>query len=245
MKNALIIGATSAIAKATARLWASRGCQLYLLARNEQRLGQLVADLEVRGATKVHAASFDCDELERHEELLAAAHSALGSIDVALIGYGTLGDQDKCTQDFAEALRQIQTNAISVLSIMTILANMMQPQQNGTIAVISSVAGDRGRQSNYVYGTAKATVSIFAQGLRHRLAKSGVHVVTIKPGFVDTPMTAEFNKGLLWAQPETIAKYIDTGISKRKDVVYAPWFWRYIMLIIRLIPESIFKKTSL
>ena len=245
MKNVLVIGATSAITKATARLWASRGCQLYLLARNEQRLEQLAVDLEVRGAAKVHTASFDCNDLERHGELLAAAHAALGSIDVALIGYGTLGDQNECTQNFAEALRQIQTNAISVLSMLTILANIMQPQQRGTIAVIGSVAGDRGRQSNYVYGTAKAMVSTFTQGLRHRLAKSGVHVVTIKPGFVDTPMTAEFSKGMLWAQPETIAEYIDAGIRKKKNVVYAPWFWRYIILVIRLIPENIFKKTAL
>jgi decaprenylphospho-beta-D-erythro-pentofuranosid-2-ulose 2-reductase len=121
----------------------------------------------------------------------------------------------------------------------------MKQNETGTIAVISSVAGDRGRKSNYVYGSAKGGLTIFLQGLRNALSGSGVHVLTIKPGFVDTPMTNDFTKGLLWAKPEKVAKDIKRAIDKKKNIIYTPWFWRWIMLIIRLIPESVFKKMNL
>ena len=245
MSKILIAGATSAIAKAAARLWAGKGHSLYLLARNQQQLDKLGNDLKLRGATAIHTALFDCADTDAHKNIINTARDSMNGIDIALVAVGTLGNQEKCNEDFNATLAQLQTDAIGVMSILTHLANIMQAQQHGTMAVISSVAGDRGRQSNYCYGTAKGAVSIFSQGLRHRLARHGVHVLTVKPGFVDTPMTEAFSKGPLWAQPETIAHYIDNGINKKKNVVYAPWFWRYIMLVIRLIPESIFKKTSL
>jgi short-subunit dehydrogenase len=169
----------------------------------------------------------------------------LGGIDIVLIAHGSLPDQKACEQDTQKTLEAINTNAISTISLLTYLANHFERQGRGTIAVISSVAGDRGRQSNYVYGTAKAAVTVFLQGLRNRLYKSGVQVLTIKPGFVDTPMTAAFKKGLLWASPEEIAKAIYIAIATTKDIIYAPWYWRWILLIIRHIPEILFKRLSL
>ena len=133
-----------------------------------------------------------------------------------------------------------------MISLLTHLGNRFELQRQGSIVVISSVAGDRGRQSNYVYGTAKRAVSIFLQGLRQRLHKSGVQVLTVKPGFVDTPMTAGFDKkGLLWVGPEVIAQCICAGVEKKRDVVYAPWFWWGVMGGIRAVPEWVFKKLKL
>jgi short-subunit dehydrogenase len=139
----------------------------------------------------------------------------------------------------------LQTNGTSVIALLTLLANRFEAQGHGTLAVIGSVAGDRGRQSNYVYGTAKGMLAIFLQGLRNRLHRRGVNVLTIKPGFVDTPMTAGFEKGPLWASPEQVASRIIVAIDKGWDVVYAPAFWRLIMLVITTIPERVFKRLSL
>ena len=170
----------------------------------------------------------------------------LSSIDVLLVTHGTLPDQKQCEQDSDQALRAIAENGLSVVNILTIAANIFEKQKQGNIAVISSVAGMRGRQSNYVYGSAKAMVSTFLQGLRNRLHKSGVSVTDIKPGFVDTPMTAHIeSKGALWASSEQVGEIIVQSISKNKQTVYAPFFWRYIMLIITSVPEFIFKKLSL
>ena len=245
MKKILIIGATSAIAEATARLWAAQGHRLYLLGRNPERLNTIAADLKIRGAESAQYALLDVNDFAQHATALETAAAALGGMDVVLIAHGTLAEQKACEQDFNATLQELNTNAISVISLLTHLANRFEAQKHGAIAVISSVAGDRGRQSNYVYGTAKGAVTLFLQGLRNRLHKSGVHVLTVKPGFVDTPMTAEFKKGALWASPEAIAKSIHAGIEKRRDVIYAPWFWMGIMALIKLVPEGIFKKLKL
>jgi short-subunit dehydrogenase len=164
---------------------------------------------------------------------------------VVLIAHGTLTDQAKAQADAAYALQEVDTNGLSVISLMALAANQFEAQQRGSIAVISSVAGDRGRQSNYVYGSAKALVSAFASGLRQRMAKCGVQVLTIKPGFVDTPMTAHLPKGALWAQPDQVAKDICSAIDKKKHILYTPGFWRIIMLIIKHIPEFVFVKLKL
>jgi decaprenylphospho-beta-D-erythro-pentofuranosid-2-ulose 2-reductase len=245
MKKILIIGATSAIAEATARLWAAQGHSIYLLGRNEERLHAITADLFVLGANFVQYALLDVNSFSQHAAVLDVAVAALDGIDIVLIAHGTLGDQKTCECNIAATLLELNTNAISVISLLTHLASRFEAQKQGTIAVISSVAGDRGRQSNYVYGTAKGAVTIFMQGLRQRLDKSGIQVLTIKPGFVDTPMTAEFKKGLLWTAPERIARSVASAIDKRRDVVYAPWFWAGIMSVIRLIPERIFKQLKL
>jgi decaprenylphospho-beta-D-erythro-pentofuranosid-2-ulose 2-reductase len=245
MKKILIIGATSAVAEATARLWAAEGHQFYLLGRNTERLTAIAADLKVRGADSAQFALLDVNEFARHTAVLDAAAIALNCIDIVLIAHGTLGDQTACEQDFTAALKELNTNMMSVISLLTHLANSFEAQQHGSIVVVSSVAGDRGRQSNYVYGTAKGGLSIFLQGLRQRLHKSGVHVLTIKPGFVDTPMTAEFKKGPLWVKPETIARSIYAAVEKRRNVVYTPWFWELVMAIIKLVPERNFMKMKM
>ncbi len=245
MKNVLIIGATSAIAEACARLWANKGYRLYLVARNEERLQYLANDLLVRGAKTVHTQLIDLNQLDSHVMILHDVIKEFNTIDMTLISHGTLGDQTACEQNFYLAHQELNTNAISVISLLTCLANQFEQQKKGTIAVISSVAGDKGRQSNYVYGTAKAAISTFLQGLRQRLDKSGVHVLTVKPGFVDSPMTKSFKKNRLWVKPKTVAYCIDKAIRKNKDVVYIPGFWFIIMTVIRLIPEKIFKRLSL
>jgi decaprenylphospho-beta-D-erythro-pentofuranosid-2-ulose 2-reductase len=245
MEKILFIGATSAIAEATARRFAKQGAKLYLLARNQERLDGLAADLRIRGASAVSHAAFDANDFASHEATLHRAIEDMGGLDLVLIAHGTLGDQKACEKDFQLAMQELNTNAISVMSLLTHLANYFEAQKRGTIAVIGSVAGDRGRQSNYVYGTAKGAVSIFLQGLRNRLHKSGVHVLTIKPGFVDTPMTAAFKKGPLWASPDKIAEGIVRSVKKRKTEVYLPGWWAAIMMVIRNIPERIFRTLSL
>ncbi len=245
MKNILILGATSAIAEKVAQRYAAQGNRFYLVARNHTRLASVSADLQVRGAEKVISNALDLSDMNGHPGLIRAVAEKLGRIDIVLIAYGSLGDQPACEADVKLTLQELNTNCLSVISLLTLLANTLEAQGSGCLAVISSVAGDRGRQSNYVYGTAKAALTIFMQGLRNRLDRHGVQVLTIKPGFVDTPMTRDFKKGLLWVSPEAIAKGIEQAIHNKRDVVYLPFFWRYIMLIIKLIPEKIFKRLSL
>jgi len=244
-KRILIIGATSAIAEATARTWAAESNQLYLVARNEARLQTLAKDLDIRGAHTVDYSTLDVNQFDAQQAMMDKAIQSLGGLDIALIAHGTLSDQKACEQDFKVARAELNTNAISVMSLLTHLANYFEAQKKGTIAVISSVAGERGRQSNYVYGAAKGAVSIFLQGLRQRLHKSGVHVLTIKPGFVDTPMTQDLKKGLLWAQPHAIAKLIHKGMASKKNIIYTPGYWVMIMAVVKAIPERLFKKISL
>ena len=245
MKRVLIIGATSAIAEATARIFAERGAALHLLARNPERLAAVAKDLKLRGAAEVTQGLFEGGDIDAQEPALEAAYESLGLPDIVLIAYGDLPDQKACEADAGRALEALTLNGTSVIALLTRLAGPMEERGEGTLAVISSVAGDRGRQSNAYYGAAKGMVSIFLSGLRNRLHDKGVQVITIKPGFVDTPMTAAFDKGPLWASPDSIAKGIVKAIDKRKDVVYLPWFWRWIMLVIRLIPEPLFKRMKL
>jgi len=245
MLNVLIFGATSAIAEATARRYAARGARLFLVARDVTRLADIAADLRVRGAVDVGQATLDVNRLDAHASVLDQAWAKLECVDVVLIAHGTLPDQGACESSVETALAEFATNGISTIALMTALAPRMEAQRHGALAVISSVAGDRGRQSNYLYGAAKAAVSTFASGLRQRLAKVGVNVLTIKPGFVDTPMTRNFRKGVLWAKPEAIARGIVRAADRGRSVVYLPGFWLPIMLIIRHIPEFIFKRIKL
>ena len=246
MRKVLIIGATSAIAQATAKLFAAQGDSLCLVGRNADKLSQIAADLKVRGAPQVTEIALDLNDFAQHEALIKQAVSNLQGLDLVLIAHGTLDDQKACEQDYSTAETCLKTNFLSVVSLLTPLANFFEQQRYGCIAVISSVAGDRGRQSNYVYGTAKGAVNLFLQGLRNRLYKANVQVLTIEPGSVDTPMTAQIaKKGALWAQPEQIAEGINQAILKRKDIVYLPWFWKIIMGIIIHVPETIFKRLKL
>ena len=242
MTRILIIGATSAIAEAVARQYAERGARLFLAARNGERLDTLAKDLDVRGA-QVTTQAFAAEELSAHTALIDSAIEALGEIDIALIAHGTLPDQDACAASVETSLREFAVNGTSVIALSTLIAQRLQAP--ATLAVISSVAGDRGRASNYLYGSAKAAVSTFTAGLRQALNGSGVNVLTIKPGFVDTPMTATFKKGALWAQPEQVARGIIRAIDKRRSVAYLPGFWWAIMQVITHIPEFVFRRIKL
>jgi decaprenylphospho-beta-D-erythro-pentofuranosid-2-ulose 2-reductase len=241
----LIVGATSAIAEALARRYAGEGAHLFLAARNRARLEAIAADLRVRGAPAVATATFDARARTGFEDLIGLAWDTLGGIDTALIAHGSLPDQAACTASPETALAELDVNALSVIGLLTPLANRMESAGRGTIAVIGSVAGDRGRQSNYVYGAAKACLHTFLEGLAHRLYPAGVKVITVKPGFVDTPMTAAFPKGPLWASSETVAGDVRRGIRQGRSVLYTPWFWRWIMLIVRSVPRPIFYRTKL
>jgi len=245
MKRILIIGATSAIAEHCARIWAANGDALHLVARNEQHVQTIAADLEVRGASNVTTYCIDLNDIDEHEELLNSADELLGGVDIVLIAHGTLSNQKSCELSVKETLAEIQTNALSSISLLTLIANRFEAKQSGTICVISSVAGDRGRASNYVYGSAKAMVTTFTSGLRQRLYKSNVSVVTVKPGFVDTPMTSEFKKGFLWAKPTVVSRRIVNAIDKGEAEVYVPSFWWFIVLLIRLVPIMIFNKLEI
>ena len=245
MDNALIVGATSAMATAVARRLAATGASLALLARNADRLDTLAADLEVRGAARVSRHTFDALAPDEHAAAIEAAFDALGQVDLALVCHGSLPDQQACQDDAGTALRELAINGGSAVGVLTHIASRMERQGSGTIAAITSVAGDRGRQSNYLYGAAKGMVSRFLQGLRNRLYASGVNVIDIKPGFVDTPMTAEFDKGPLWAAPDKVAADIIRAVEKGRHTVYTPWFWRYIMLVIRAIPDPVFRRLKL
>lgn len=242
MKKILIIGATSAIAKHCARILAARGDDLFLVARNEERIQTIAADLKVRGASKVMTYCTDLNDIEYHDKLLNIADEALGDVDIVIVAHGTLSNQKACEHSIEETITEIQTNAISTISLLTLIANRFERKKDGAICVISSVAGDRGRASNYVYGSAKAMVTAFASGLRQRLHKSNVAVITIKPGFVDTPMTASFKKGFLWTKPSKVAEKIIKAIDARKNEVYIPAFWTVIMICIRFIPSFLFKR---
>ena len=243
MARILIVGATSAIAMATARLFAARSDELVLAARNAERLEVLAADLRVRGATEVETLAFCAEPAQDYESF--ASESWGQGVDCLVLAHGSLPVQDSCQDDVLATRREFETNALSTISLLAAFAGRFAERGTGSIVVISSVAGDRGRQSNYLYGSAKAAVSAYCQGLRNRMQGAGVSVITIKPGFVDSPMTAGFEKGLLWAQPEPIAQGILRALERGSDVVYLPWFWRYIMLIIKAIPERLFKRLSL
>ncbi len=245
MRKVLIFGATSAIARETARLFARDGDFLFLVARDGERLRAVAKDLAVRGAKRVECFTADINRFDLHERILPNAIESLGGLDVVLVAHGSLPNQEACEKEYAEAEEALRTNFLSVVSLLTPIANFFEKEGRGSIAVISSVAGDRCKRSNYLYGTAKGAVSLFMQGLRNRLAPRGVQVLTVKPGYVDTPMTAHMEKTFLLAEPEAVAKGIARAIRKRKDVVYLPFYWRFIMSLIRLIPERRFKRMGL
>jgi decaprenylphospho-beta-D-erythro-pentofuranosid-2-ulose 2-reductase len=245
-QNIIIIGATSGIAEAVARRYAEQGAGLFLVARDKDKLKALSTDLSARGAKNVQTFMMDATDSERIPDMLDAAWKAFVTFDVALVAHGTLPDQQHTEVDIPYAITEFRTNAESVITCLLGLAGRFELQGNGVIAVIGSVAGDRGRASNYLYGAAKAAIDTFASGLRVRLFKHGVHVLTIKPGFVDTPMTRALSlPSVLVVSPEKVAKDIIIAVTKNKNVIYTPWFWRYIMLAIIHLPAFVFKKLKL
>jgi len=244
-KKILVLGATSGIAEATCRIWAAQGAQLFLVARNRAKLEAVAADLRTRGAAYVGTAVADLDDTGKHAELLAHAINSLTGMDVAYLAHGILGDQALAEQDFDTAAQILHTNLMAPVSLLTWLANYCAQRHTGTIAVLSSVAGDRGRKSNYVYGASKAGLSAFLGGLRNRVDREGVTILTIKPGPTRTAMTVGMPKSEKFADPNQVAKSIVAAINAKKDQLYVPFIWAPIMLVVRSIPERIFKKLNL
>jgi decaprenylphospho-beta-D-erythro-pentofuranosid-2-ulose 2-reductase len=235
--NVVIIGATSAIAHEVAKLYASAGASLFLVARDEAKLAAVAADLRVRGAFDVD--TFVADLADRtHDAELAARVAAP---DVVLIAHGTLPDQRAIDTDAVAQVAAFDLNATSVIALAARFANVLERNRRGTLAIIGSVAGDRGRRSNYVYGAAKAAIHAFSEGLRGRLAEAGVHVVVIKPGWVDTPMTGAIKKNPLFASAASVAKGIHRAIGSGRAVVYLPGYWRWISLIVQMLPARFVK----
>jgi len=245
MHKAILFGATSAMAQETGRLLAARGAELFLVGRDERKLQAVMSDLEVRGATRVDALVADLDDVARFPSILDEAANALGRIDLVVVAQGVLGSQPEAEAGGEVAAKLLHTNFVAPALLLQEAGNRLAAQKGGTLVAISSVAGDRGRQSNYFYGAAKGGLSTFLAGLRNRLFREGVHVLTVKPGFVDSPMTAHLPKNALFAPPSAVAQAIVRGVEKRRDVVYVPGFWRAIMLVIRAIPERVFKRLRL
>lgn len=243
MQKVLIIGATSAIAESVARLYAARSASLFLVGRNAARLDAIASDLRVRGAQQVATYPLDMSDIAGHARMLDAAWAANNGVNTVLIAHGTLPDQAACDASVDMAMREFATNGTSTIALCTALAQRLD--SGSTLAVISSVAGDRGRASNYLYGSAKAAVTAFLSGQGQRLRKQGINVLTIKPGFVDTPMTQAFKKGALWASADKVAHGIVQASDRRRAVAYLPGFWWAIMMVIKNIPEFVFRRISL
>lgn len=245
MKKIVIFGATSAIAQAVCREFAAAGADLFLVARSAKRLEALGADLITRFGISPRSRVLDFNNDADRVRVWKEAVSELGSIDCVLIAHGALPDQTICRQSWASAEASFQVNLLSAAALAEIAAGYFEVRKEGCLAAITSVAADRGRQSNYLYGAAKAGLATYLQGLRNRLHPAGVAVVEFKLGFVDTPMTSHLPKGFLFAKPDQIAKGIVRAMRRRANVVYLPSFWRWIMLPIRLLPEPLFKRLKL
>ncbi|MDX2247388.1 MAG: SDR family oxidoreductase [Bacteroidia bacterium] len=239
----LILGATSDIARAIAHRYAREGSAIQLAARDSGRLEKETADLNIRYGTEVTTWEFDAEAYETHGSFCEKLPVLP---DVVFCVFGFMSDQKVAEKDFDAAHRMLRINYTGAVSILSHLANLMETRGSGTIVGISSVAGDRGRASNYFYGSAKAGFTAFLSGLRNRLAAKGVQVITAKPGYVNTAMTAGMNlPGPLTSEPEAVANALFSAVKKKKNVVYISGVWRLIMLIIRNIPEFVFKKLKL
>lgn len=243
-ERVLVLGATSGIARALCRVLAARGCTLVLAGRDTEELSRISRDLDVRYGATAEIARFDALEFDTHRKL---TDKLAPTLDGVVLAYGYMTEQAETQQSFDEARRTIDVNFTSAVSVLEPIAAAFETRGSGWIAVISSVAGDRGRQSNYTYGASKAGLTAYVAGLRNRLCKAGVHVLTVKPGFVDTSMTqgkVDPNSPLM-ASPERVATEIDAAIRARTDVLYTPWFWRGVMGAIKSIPEALFKRLKL
>ncbi|RXT04519.1 SDR family oxidoreductase [Ammoniphilus sp. CFH 90114] len=244
MKKILILGATSGIAQAIAHHFAKEKTNLILAGRDVSELEAMAQDLQIRHQVEVTPAYFDALDYESHADFIAACTKNV-TLDGVVLAYGYMTSQEEAQENFAEARKMMEINYVSTVSLLERVADYMEQQKKGFICVISSVAGDRGRQSNYIYGSTKGALTVYLQGLRNRLFPSGVQVLTVKPGFVDTKMTFGQQGMFLVAQPQAIARAISKSLAKGKHSLYAPSFWALIMLIIKMIPESIFKRLKL
>ena len=243
MRNVIVFGATSAIAAEVCKRWAARGDRLHLVGRDPVRLAAIAEVCAAAELGAVTSVVTDLRDFARAEVLVAEALVALGGrVDLVFIAHGDLGDQARSERDFAEAARIVETNFLAVVALLVPLASALERQRSGALAVITSVAGDRGRPRNYTYGAAKGALHVYLQGLRSRLAGAGVDVTTLKLGPVDTPMTASHRKNALFATPARVARDIDRAIDRRAREAYVPWFWRPILWVVRHTPEPIFQR---
>lgn len=241
--NILILGATSAIARAIAHRYARQKHRLFLAGRNLEELQKDATDLKIRYEAEASIHFFDAVKTETHEEFLKNLNVPM---DLVFCVFGYLGEQSELEHNWPLAQNSLMVNYVGACSVLHHIANDFEEKRSGSIVGISSVAGERGRASNYYYGSAKAGFTAFLSGLRNRLQKSDVHVLTVKPGFVDTPMTEGMDTPApLTAQPEDLAAAIEKAVDKKKHTLYYKKVWKWIMLIIRNIPENIFKKLSL
>ncbi len=244
-RTVLILGATSAIARAAAAAFARRGHGLYLAGRDLEELRRDAVDLQIRYGVEVAFGSFDAEATDGHATFLERVVGEMGELAGVVAAFGYLGSQPKAAVDFNETLAIINRNFVGAVSILDLCAARMEEAGHGFIVGLASVAGDRGRQSNYTYGAAKGAFALYLQGLRNRLFSRGVRVLTVKPGFVDTGMTFGMPGLFLVATPHYVGERIARAVERGRDVLYVPWFWRYIMLIITHIPERIFKRLKL
>ncbi len=236
----MILGGASAIGERVTRLLASVGASLYLTGRDRVRIEQIAADLRVRGASLVVVEQMDMTSTGVVGGVVSRAQQALGGLDTLLIAAGLLPEQGRVSAEVGLLRETLEINVTVPMTVLEEVALLFEHQGHGQIVAIGSVAGDRGRATNYAYGAAKGALEIFLSGLRQRLHKHGAQVLLVKPGFVDNPMTIAFKKGPLWASPERVARDIVRAMAKGKSVIYTPWWWRWIMLVIRLIPEALF-----
>jgi short-subunit dehydrogenase len=243
----IILGATSAIAEATARLYAGEGATLLLVGRQPLRLAAIAADLRLRGATRVEIAERDLADTDEALASFGEFVAVLGGVDHVLLAYGILGEHNRLERDLAAAETSLAVNFTSAVAWALAAADVLARQGRGSLVVLGSVAGDRGRRANFVYGAAKAGLATLVQGIAHRFANAGPRAVVVKPGPVITPMTEGFagRSGALWATPATVAAIVRRAADRGGPVVYAPWFWRWIMLLIRLAPARVFNRLEI
>jgi decaprenylphospho-beta-D-erythro-pentofuranosid-2-ulose 2-reductase len=242
----VILGATSPIARAVAGELARRGHDLLLAGRDAAELERIAADVRVRYSVSAEAVRFDALDAASPAALAAAVEARThGRLAGVVAAVGVLGDATRAAHDADAAVEIIRTNFVSLVDALTRLAGVLEQRGGGFIIGIASVAGDRGRQSNYIYGSAKGAFALWLQGLRNRLWPAGVRVITVKPGFVDTGMTYGLAGLFLVADPARVGATIARALDRRRDVIYVPGFWRYIMWVIRALPEAVFKRLKL
>jgi decaprenylphospho-beta-D-erythro-pentofuranosid-2-ulose 2-reductase len=241
----LILGAGSAMARGIAGAFARRGYPLYLAGRDLEELERIASDLQVRHEVEVDFGQFDAMEMEGHRAFVQAVATEVGELAGVVWAVGYMPSQEQALADFQEVRRMVDTNFTAAMSVLDACAAHLTEKGHGFMVAITSVAGDRGRQSNYYYGASKGALALYLQGLRNRLQPSGVRVLTVKPGFVDTAMTWGLPGLFLVASPAQVGRAVLRAVERKRDVLYVPWFWRYIMLIIRHIPERVFKRLKL
>jgi len=244
-KGVIILGATSAIARACAESLAKAGYPLFLAGRNVGELSRIASDIHLRYLVEVRYGELDAKKYTSHHDFIHNAAAVMGGLEGVVFAIGDLGKHDEALYDHKAARAIIDSNLTSACSLLTYAAEVLEKEKNGFIAAIGSVAGDRGRQSNYIYGAAKGGLAIFLEGLRNRLYDKNVRVLTIKPGFIDTAMTFGKKNLFLVASPKRVAKALIRSVNQGRNVIYVPWFWRLIMLLIRSIPEELFKRLKL